>query len=96
MGRFSAKTDANQKEIVKVFRSLGATVAVTSKAGKGFPDLVVGVRGINYLVEVKDGSKTPSQRKLTPDQVIFHGEWKGQICIVETVDDAVALLSYYS
>jgi hypothetical protein len=91
------KVDANQAEIVQTFRDLRADVAITSSAGNGFPDLVVQYRYPSrrhrretLLVEVKDGSKSPSRRKLTPEQEIFHAQF---LCyIVETVKDVYELL----
>ena len=85
MSRRAAKVDANQSSIVSAFRTMGATVALTHSAGEGFPDLVVGYRGVNLLVEVKDGSLPPSARKLTGPQVKFHNDWRGQICVVKNV-----------
>ena len=89
MPRRAAKVDANQGEIVAAFRRLGCSVAITSMLGDGFPDLVVARRQKTILVEIKDGSKPPSSRKLTPDQMTFHAEWRGVIVIVETVVQAV-------
>lgn len=44
--------------------------------GKGLADLLVlNPRRKLILLEVKDGSKPPSKRKLTADQVKFHGAW---------------------
>lgn len=88
--RRAAKVDDNQSEIVKHFRMLGYSVATTHQLGKGFPDLVVGKHGINYLIEVKDGSKEPARRKLTTDEKTFFEEWRGQRDIIETVDDVYA------
>lgn len=87
------RTDANQTAIVSAFRKLGATVSITSALGKGFPDLVVGYRGQNFLVEIKDGSKLPSAQKLTPDETKWHETWRGQITIIRSVDDVLALLN---
>jgi hypothetical protein len=87
--RRAASTDANQKEIVSIFRSIGCSVTITSALGDGFPDLVVSRRGKTILAEIKDGSKPPSKRKLTPDQIDFHESWRGIIVIVETIDDAL-------
>jgi hypothetical protein len=53
------------------------------------PDLLIGWRGKNLLVEVKDGSKPPSDRKLTPDQVKWHEAWRGQVCVVKSVQEAL-------
>lgn len=90
--RRAAKVDANQAEIVAAFRRLGASVQCCHAVGGGFPDLVVGFRGLNALVEVKDGSKPPSARKLTSDQIDFHHCWRGEIAVVETVADVERLI----
>ena len=58
--------------------------------GGGFPDLAVGIYGVTDLVEVKDGEKTPSQRKLTPDQVKFFEAWKGSVRVVNNIEDVAA------
>jgi hypothetical protein len=49
--------------------------------------------GINYLLEVKDGEKPPSQRKLTADEVRFHNSWMGQIAIVNSIDDLMKIFT---
>ena len=83
------KVDANQKVIVAAFRQMGATVLHLHMVGKGCPDVVIGFNRKNYLVEIKDGDKPPSARKLTPDEVEFHNSWRGQVAVVESVAGAV-------
>jgi hypothetical protein len=92
MARRAAKVDANQPKIVKALRQAGATVTPTHTAGAGFPDLTVGYRGVTYLMEVKDGSKPPSARELTDPQIEWHDSWRGQVAIVNDVDEALAVL----
>ena len=90
----AAAVDRNQAEIVKALRKSGCRVYVCSSFGKGFPDLLVGLpdRTLAY-VEIKDGSKPPSARKLTPDQVKFHAEWYGwPLFVVTSVDEALGLV----
>lgn len=87
------KVDANQKLIVSLLRTMGCSVAVTSSLGRGFPDLVVGYRNKNYLIELKDGFKPPSQRRLTPDEINFHSLWRGQIVVCKDIDEIIELLS---
>ena len=87
-----ARTDANQREIVAALRKIGASVAVTSNQHTGFPDIVVGFRGKNYLIEIKDGEKPKSQQKLTEAQVDFHSLWRGQIAVCNSVEQALALI----
>jgi len=57
----AGRTDTNQTEIVEAFRSLGCSVHITSNVSHGFPDIVVGVCGLNLLVEIKDGQQDPKQ-----------------------------------
>ena len=90
--RRAAKVDANQKQIVAALRQLGASVAITSTTGQGFPDICCGFRGRNVLFEIKDGSKPPSARKLTPDQIDFHAAWKGEIAVITSATEAVDYL----
>lgn len=91
--RRAAKIDGNQNEIVSQLRGIpGCKVAITSQVGHGFPDLVVGWMGQNYLIELKDGSLPPSKRKLTPDEKRFHGQWSGQIATCESFEDVLAVL----
>jgi hypothetical protein len=87
------RTDANQKEIVTAFRDLGASVFILSEVGKGCPDLLVGIFGLNYLVEVKDGKKPPSGQKLTEKEQIFFDLWKGQVCILKSVEDVLIFIN---
>lgn len=84
-----ARVDDNQPEIVKALRSVGATVEHLHRVGGGCPDLLVGWRGVNTLIEVKDGNKCPSERALSPGQQDWHDAWKGQVAKVETVDEAL-------
>ena len=89
MTRRAARVDANQAEIVSALRQAGASVTPTHGAGSGFPDLAVGWQGQTFLIEVKDGSKPPSQRQLTPDQVEWHGGWRGHKAVVCNVIEAL-------
>lgn len=90
-----ASADANQPGIVKALRGVGATVQHLHKVGEGCPDILVGYRGVNTLIEIKDGSKPPSARKLTKPQVKWHAEWKGQVCVVTSVDEALQVVVGY-
>jgi len=85
--RRAARTDSNQAEIVAAFRSLGCSVFPLHQVGRGFPDLAVGCNGLNLLIEVKDGSKCPSARRLTADEQRFIEAWLGQVCVVVSVED---------
>ena len=75
--RRAAKIDANQTEIVKALRQVGASVQSLASTGKGCPDLLVGFRGVNWLLEIKDGQKVKSARKLTDDK--WFGMNRGEV-----------------
>jgi len=51
---------------------------------------VVGFRGVTVLVELKDGDKVPSARKLTADQQRFHDTWAGCAVVASTKEEAAA------
>lgn len=85
--------DANHEAVVSALRSCGATVHSLAAVGDGCPDLLVGWRGMTILVEVKDGSKPPSRRRLTQAQVDWHAAWRGgMVAIVESPEAVLALL----
>ena len=88
--RRAGRTDANQSDIVHALRAVGASVAITSGAGNGLPDLLVGWMHETYLLEIKDSAKSASRKKLTPAEAQFVSTWKGRpVAIVETGADAL-------
>lgn len=86
--RRAANIDSNQPEIVKALRQIGASVQHLHAVGQGCPDLLVGYRGVNVLLEVKDGAKFPSQRELNAAERDWHATWGGSVAIVETPEEA--------
>jgi hypothetical protein len=94
MSRFARNIDANHKAIVAALRASGASVEPVNGSRAGFPDLLVGIFGITELVEVKDGEKVPSKRRLNPAQTEWHRQWRGRpVVVVESVDEALALVA---
>lgn len=75
--RRAAKIDGNQTELIEAFRTLGCSVLSLAAMGKGVPDLLVSIKGITWLVEVK-----MPKGKETPDQVEFAASWQGCRAIV--------------
>ena len=91
----AAKVDSNQAEITAAFRKAGAVVVITSQLKNAF-DLIVCHRGKVYLVEVKDGSKPPSARKLTEGEEKCRDlvESAGvKYNVVTSIDDALKMLN---
>lgn len=78
----SRRVDKNHKEIVEAYRAHGFSVADTSRCGDGFPDIVVGKHGVDYLVEIKSG-----EGKLKKTQEDFRDNWRGSYRVVRTLED---------
>lgn len=69
VARRSKRRDANEREIVQALRNAGAAVWHLD----GPADLLCGRAGRFTTLEVKDGAKPPSARRLTPDEVAYAG-----------------------
>lgn len=91
-----SKVDRNQPEIVEAFRKCGYDVLHLHMVGGGCPDILVAKRGMTMLVEIKDGRKPPSARKLNAGQQRFHDNWPGHIYVVESVDDVLRLAKEFA
>jgi len=94
MTRYAKRVDDNHKEVVEGIRAAlpEATVCDLSGSGKGVPDLLVGYAGRNFLLEIKDGAKSPSRRDLTDAQKTFHCRWQGQVAIATSAAGAIAAI----
>jgi hypothetical protein len=92
--KYAARVDKNQLEAIHAFKSAmpDASVFDASACGEGFPDLVVGWRGRNYLFEVKNPDVRPSDRRLTEPQEAFHGSWQGQVHVVHSAAEMLAVM----
>lgn len=85
--RRDAKVDANQPLIVAALRKVGATVQSLATVGKSCPDLLVGFRGENFVIEVKMPGAS-----LEPGQSEWLDNWRGRACVVRTPDDALRVI----
>jgi len=90
--RTAARVDDNHQQITAALRQAGVLVLSLAAVGKGCPDLLCSLRGHLMLLEVKDGAKPPSRRKLTPEQEVFHSLWPVSVVTdVASAFDAVGL-----
>lgn len=91
--RTAARVDANQPQIVKAVRGIGASVLFTYQLKNCF-DLLIGYRGRTFLFEVKDPAQPPSKRQLTAGEQEFRDTWRGSpYHVVHTADEAIAILT---
>jgi hypothetical protein len=96
--RRAARTDDNHIQIVDAFRASGVWVYSTAQLGNGFPDLMCAKACPDprqCLVEIKDGSKPPSARMLTPAQVGFHARYPGACFVVTSVEDVARVVQQF-
>jgi Holliday junction resolvase len=87
------RVDDTQKEIVEALREGGASVQIISDIGRGCPDIIVGMHGRNYLVEIKNGRLQTCKQKLTKMEADFFESWKGQVCVINSIDAVVEFLA---
>jgi len=81
--RTAAKVDTNQGDIVRALRKAGCNVLSLAAVGNGCPDLLACRAEQLHLLEIKDGDKSASRRKLTPHQIQFHAAWPVHIVTTE-------------
>lgn len=86
------RVDNNQARIVEQLRRLNISVQHLHTVGRGCPDLLLGFRNKNYLIELKDEKKRASAKKLTPDEEQFFAEWRGQVSKCETLDEILKVI----
>lgn len=95
---YAKRVDRNQQEIVRALKKMGCRVEVTSHIGAGFADLVVGVlvegKIKAFFVEVKDGTKPPSRRKLTAAEERFASRWPEIYYEVTSLKDAAEFVAH--
>lgn len=96
MTRRAARVDANHREVIQALRAAGCIVADTSRLGSGFPDAIATRRpdGSSRVVmlEIKDGAKPPSARKLTEAEAEFARVWGDHCVTVTSAEEALRAL----
>jgi hypothetical protein len=95
MARRANRKDANHAAIARLLQQVGAHVIDAAVApALGF-DLLVVFRGQTYIMEIKDGSKPPCERQLTPNEqeqqaaLAWHGV---KYHVVLSADDALKVI----
>jgi len=89
---YTKKADGNQPEIVKILRGLGASFQHTHQIA-GALDGIVGYKGLDQRIEIKDPSQPPSKRQLTKKEKETFDDWRGRPpAIIETEEDCINLI----
>lgn len=84
--RYADVRDTNESDIVDALRGIGCDVQVIGKP----VDLLVGYRCKNFLIEVKAEG---TYYKGTQEQRDFIREWRGQVRVVYTAEEAIKLVT---
>jgi len=93
------RVDSNHAQIVRALRQLGVMVQSLAEVGNGVPDLLCGISGIFFAVEIKDGKRPASERKLTAEQERWHAAAASKrlpVFIVASVDDVADVVRIVS
>lgn len=83
-GRLSGggNLDRNHHAIVDALRKVGASVASLASLGNGCPDIVVGFRGRNFVIEIKNPDTAYGKKGLNEMQQQWADTWRGSKVIV--------------
>lgn len=87
--RKRGKIDSNQKAIVKSLREIpGVSIVSIASQGNGCPDLLIGYKNLNYLIELKSLSTS----KLTEQEIIFIEHWKGNVAVCYNLNQVLQVI----
>lgn len=87
LNRHAKKRDANEIHIIRTLQKVGASVQRLNE--KGCPDLLVGFRGRNYIIEVKNPK---GKNTITEDQQRWLTAWQGEAYIVTSPQTALEII----
>ena len=76
--------------IIAAITNHGGTVLEVGKMKP--PMLLVGMRGKNTLLFLKDGTKPIQKRHLTDAEISFQAHWRGKVRIANSVAEALHLV----
>lgn len=85
----SRRVDDNQLQIIHDLLIAGVSILDMHELGHGAPDICCGVRGKNYLFEIKNPEKDSTHRALTLDEKLWHETWRGHVKVIETAEEAL-------
>jgi Holliday junction resolvase len=80
--------DTAHKPIARVLEQFGFSVVDTSAVGPqvpGFPDMVAGMAGQNFLIQAKTGEGA----NFTPAEVEFSKNWRGEVVVLASEKAAI-------
>ena len=99
MPRRAPNRDKGEPDIIDGLKSAGCTVQQLD--ARDVPDLLVGLRGVNVLMEVKRplgkrGGTSADGQHLSGGQARWHRKWNGQVCVVRSLEEALIVVGLRS
>jgi hypothetical protein len=92
MRRAPRHKDGNHAALRTLWRSVGGSWLDITPIEGGEPDALVGWRGQDRLVEIKNPDGSPSKRRPRAEQLAWHRAWKGRpVAVVLCFDDLLSL-----
>lgn len=93
--RVRSRLDANHRAIVEGLRDMGCSVLDLSQLGSGIPDILVGVRGQDHLLEIKsldaNGRMSEGAKRSSARQMAWGSMWRGHpVRVVSTLGEALS------
>lgn len=87
------RVDANHSAVGRALQQAGCSVQSLAAVGSGVPDYLCAIGGLNFLVEVKDGTAVPSERRLTTHQVAWHKDWNAPVFVIKNAAQGIDLVN---
>jgi hypothetical protein len=83
------RPDDNHNDIVRTIKQIpGLDVIDLRDIGiKGVPDILIGYRGKNYLVEIKTNTG-----RMSPEQAEHHHNWPGQTSVAWSIEAVLRII----
>ena len=82
------RVDLNHVEIVNALRKISSLSVRATPLGDGFPDIIVGYNGHNFLFEIKS-----EKGRLRASQERFRREWFGQVFEVRGLKQIIEIIT---
>jgi hypothetical protein len=83
------RIDNNQTEIIQALEQVGATVQRLNAVKNGCPDILVGYKGVNYIIEIKSPGGL-----CTTQEAIWITTWKGRAFVVKSIEEAYKVIGF--
>lgn len=91
---YARRVDDNHAEIVAALRKIGCSIIDISELGGGAPDLIVGYRGVWYVLEIKNPQTQYGRKGFNKNQKAWIAEVAGRapVYIITSALEAISFM----